>query len=68
MKSHGIILIAVIVITAFLIILSKKGKSTGPHDRQAIVGLEAPEFTLLGKDGLEITLSQLKGKTVFVHL
>ncbi len=67
MRSRGIILIAVIVITAFLIILNQKEKLVVPHDHHAIVGLESPEFTLLGKDGLKITLSQLKGKTVFTH-
>lgn len=65
MNLRGIILGVILLIGASLVLLSQKGK--GPEQRQAIVGIESPEFTLARKDGTEIKLSQFIGKTVFLH-
>ena len=65
MNSRGIIIGVIIVLGIFLILLTQKGK--GPQVRKAVMGLKAPEFTLLDKNGTSIKLSQFKGKTVFLH-
>ncbi len=65
MNYRGIILGAIAVIGLVLVIFSQKDKGTVV--RRAVVGLEAPEFRVLDKDGTETRLSQLKGKTIFVH-
>ncbi|GBD98221.1 thiol-disulfide oxidoreductase ResA [bacterium BMS3Abin07] len=64
MRFRGIILGAITVIGVFLIVLSQQNRDTL---RKAVVDLEAPEFSLLNRDGTEIKLSQFRGKTVFVH-
>ncbi len=67
MKNREVILGVTFVIIVFLIVLSQKGRVTGPHDRRAVMGLEAPEFTLLDNNGTSVKLSQFKEKTIFVH-
>lgn len=65
MNYRAIVLGAAIVIGIFLIVLSQQDRST--QTRRAVVGLEAPDFTVLDKNGTETKLSQFPGKTVFVH-
>jgi cytochrome c biogenesis protein CcmG/thiol:disulfide interchange protein DsbE len=65
MNYRGIVLGAIVLIGIVLVLLTQQEKDG--QRRKAIVGLEAPEFSLLDRDGTEITLSQYRGKTVFVH-
>ncbi len=65
MKHKGLILLIVLSAVVFLVFLSQQ--NGGPKPAGVAVGLRVPDFVLLDKDGKEIRLSQLKGKTVFVH-
>lgn len=65
MNYRAIVLGAVAVIGVCLIVLSQRDRSTDV--RRAVVGLEAPDFMVLDKNGSEIRLSHFSGKTVFVH-
>jgi peroxiredoxin len=65
MNYRGIVIGAIVVIGIVIVLLTQKGRDG--QGRRAIVGLEAPEFTLVDKNGTEMKLSQFKGKTVFVH-
>lgn len=65
MNYRGIVIGTMVVIGIVIVFLTHRGDDG--QGRKAIVGLEAPEFVLLDKDGTEIRLSHYKGKTVFVH-
>ncbi len=65
MNYRGIVLGAIVVIGIVLVLLTQKDRDG--QGRKAIVGLEAPEFSLFDRNGTEIKLSQNRGKTVFVH-
>lgn len=65
MKPRAIILGAVVVVGIFMLVLTQQDK--GVQTRRAVVGLDAPEFTVLNSNGEEIKLSQFKGKKIFIH-
>ncbi len=60
MNYRGIVLGVIVVIGIVLVVLTQKDRDG--QGRRAIVGLEAPEFTLVDKNGTEMKLSQFKGK------
>ncbi len=67
MKTQGLVIVILLLTAVLLIFLSQKGKIQGPQDRRAVVALDAPEFVINNENDGVIKLSDLKGKTVFVH-
>ncbi len=65
MKRRGLIIGIVIVTGVLLVLLSQRGRE--PRVRGAVERLAAPDFTLLDLSGKAVSLSDLRGKTVFLH-
>ncbi len=65
MKHRGIILIVLLSLGLFFVLLSQR--LGGPRPTGVAEGLKAPDFKLYDSNGSEVTLSALKGKTIFVH-
>ncbi len=65
MKSKALILVVLLGLGVFFVIYTQRIKP--PQRAQAIVGLDAPDFKVVDKNGKQITLKDLRGKTVFVH-
>lgn len=67
MKTKSVILIA-IFISAIAIVFFLFGEKRGEAPRtKAVVGLNAPEFSLSDPSGKTYTLSELKGSVVFIN-
>ncbi|RMG67475.1 MAG: TlpA family protein disulfide reductase [Nitrospirae bacterium] len=65
MKSRALVLIVLILIGGLFVLYIQMIRP--PKPAPTVVGLEAPDFKVVDKNGKEITLESLKGKTVFVH-
>ncbi len=65
MKSRAFILLVLLGLGIFFVFYSQKLKP--PEKSQAIVGLDAPDFKVVDRNGKRLTLKDLRGKTVFVH-
>ena len=65
MKLKSVILIAVFISAIAIILFSVKREET-PRTK-AVVGLNAPEFSLSDPSGKTFTLSELKGSVVFIN-
>ena len=65
MKLKSVILIAVFISAIAIILFSVKREET-PRTK-AVVGLNAPEFSLSDPSGKTYTLSELKGSVVFIN-
>lgn len=64
--KKGWISIAIAVLVVGVIIFMNQS-NTGNRDTRPEAGFTAPDFTLLNEEGKEVTLSQLKGKPVFIN-
>ena len=65
MKLKSVILIAVFIVAIVIVLFSVKREET-PRTK-AVVGLNAPEFSLSDPSGKTYTLSELKGSVVFIN-
>jgi len=65
LKLKSVILIAVFIVAIVIVFFSVKREET-PMTK-AVVGLNAPEFSLSDPSGKTYTLSELKGSVVFIN-
>lgn len=65
MKPKSVILIAIFIVAIAVILFSVK-REEKPRTK-AVVGLNAPEFSLSDPSGKTYTLSELKGSVVFIN-
>jgi len=64
-KSKGIILLTVIIVGIIIILFLTKPQEVS--EKRVAVGSPAPEFKLLDTNGNKWTMSELKGKVVFLN-
>lgn len=65
MKPKSVILVAIFIVAIAVILFSVK-REEKPRTK-AVVGLNAPEFSLSDPSGKTYTLSELKGSVVFIN-
>ncbi len=68
MPIKKIVLYILLLTLSFISIVSCDSKNSRRSQQAPKVGFKAPDFTLKSVDGKEYTLSDLKGKVVFVNL